>query len=238
MIRTKRALNLSVPVARYLRGRGALGDRAGDLLEHQREVETALMLGFRDTGRDDLFEALYRSSHPRVLAWMVCTRRGAARALDPDDLAQEVFLSVYRYGSSFRECPGGFRAWSMTIAYNLIRRQMKELQRRSMRPLLEGCDPVDPGVGPREASVAREEAVELRRTWQTLLLAYAAAYGELKTRDQEALRLVEVEGLRYSEAALRLGVGLSNMKMILLRARRRIWKRIGAWEGSLARAAG
>ena len=238
MLQTQQSVALSISAARFLKAKGAFVDQLEDHEAHQRKLQTELMLGFRDTRRPDLFEALYRLSQPQILAWISVMRRGSARALDPDDLTQEVFLNVYRYASSFRDRSGGFGAWCMTIARNLIHRQARDLQRRSMRPLKEGCDPVDPCVGPREATIGQEEAAHLRRAWQTYLLAYAAAYGELKPRDQEALRLVEIEGLRYSDAALRLGVRLSNMKMILLRARRRIWKRIGVWEGPQARAAG
>ncbi len=238
MLQTQQTVALSIPAARFLQERGVLADLSEDHEVRQRQLQTALMLGFRDTGRSDLFEALYRLSHPEVLRWVSTMRRGSARSLDPDDLTQEVFLNVYRYASSFRERSGGFRAWCMTIACNLIRRQASDLQKRPMRPLTEGCDPADHAADPSEATLVQEEAAQLLRAWHTYLLAYAAAYGELKPRDQEAMRLVEVEGLRYAEAALRLGVRLSNMKMILLRARRRIWKRMGVWDGPLARAAG
>ena len=218
--------------------RGILEDRAAGLEERQGSLQTALMLGFRDTRRTDRFEALYRLSHPEVFGWVSAMRRGSARALDPDDLTQEVFLNVYRYASSFRERSGGFRAWCMTIARNLIRRKAREHLKRSMRPLTEGYEPADHAAGPGEASAGNEEAAELCRAWNTFLLAYAEAYAELKPRDQEALRLVEIEGLRYTEAAHRLGVGISNMKMILLRARRRIWRRMSVWGCHQARAAG
>ena len=152
--------------------------------------------------------------------------------------AQEVFLNVYRYSSSFKERAGGFRGWCLTIARNVISRKAREHLRRAMLPLVDGSDPADSSQGPREQSITQEEALSFRRAWRTYLLAYAAAFRELKPRDQEALRLVEVEGLAYKEAADCLGVGLSNMKMILLRARRRIWRRMGEWGGSEARAAG
>jgi DNA-directed RNA polymerase specialized sigma24 family protein len=43
-----------------------------------------------------------------------------------------------------------------------------------------------------------------------------------------ALELVELEGLSYAEAGARLHVGISNMKMIMFRARRRLRAKIGA----------
>ena len=237
MLKARKTAALSMSAARYLRERGALYP-SEESEKRRARLQTALMVGFRDTRRADLFEALYRLSHAQILTLVRTTRRGAARTLDPDDLTQEVFLNVYRYASSFKERSGGFRGWCMTIAYNLIRRKARDLQKRPLLPLSEGCDPVDYSAGPREINITHVEALALRRAWRTYLLAYAAAYRELKPRDQEALRLVELNELTYSEAALRLGVGLSNMKMILLRARRRIWRRMAAWRGSGARAAG
>jgi len=238
MLQTQSSAALSVSAARYLKEKGVLLERPEELGDRHKRLQTALMLGFRDTRRKDLFEALYRLSYQQVRSFVSVTRRGSARALDPDDLTQEVFLNVYRYSSSFKEQSGGFRGWCLTIARNLISRKAREHLKRAMLPLAESFDPVDSSAGPRELSITHEEALSLRRSWRTYLLAYAAAYRELRPRDQEALRLVEVEGLQYRVAALRLGVGLSNMKMILLRARRRIWRRMGAWGGSEARAAG
>jgi len=235
---TQASAALSVSAARFLKQGGVLSVRDELARDRAERLQTALMVGFRETQRADLFEALYRLSYSEVRAFVGSRRRGSARALDPDDITQEVFLNVYRYSSSFKERAGGFRGWCLTIARNVISRKAREHLRRTMLPLVEGSDPADSSQGPREQSITQEEALSFRRAWRTYLLAYAAAYRELKPRDQEALRLVEVEGLAYKEAADRLGVGLSNMKMILLRARRRIWRRMGEWGGSEARAAG
>ena len=227
MLQATQAQPLSHSVARFLHTREELSVQGEDQEAHLSRLLTALMVGFRDTGRSDLFDALYRLAQPALVLWVTKKRRGTALRLDPEDLTQEVFLSIHRYRGSFKEEKGGFRAWSMTIARNLICRQAQGLLRRSTRAHLEDCDPPDPRDGPREAAINQEEAKLLRGAWQLYLLAYAKAYEGLKQRDQEALRLVEVEGLRYAEVADRLGVGLSNMKMILLRARHRIRIKMG-----------
>ena len=67
-----------------------------------------------------------------------------------------------------------------------------------------------------------EEEDELKRAWVLLLLHYAQAYQLLSPRDRRALHLIEVEGLSYSEAGKHLGVGRSNMKMIMFRGRKRL----------------
>jgi DNA-directed RNA polymerase specialized sigma24 family protein len=78
--------------------------------------------------------------------------------------------------------------------------------------------------------------------WAILLLQYARAWEQLGPRDRLALELIEVQGCTYAEASARLGVGLSNMKMIMFRARRRIRAAIGgtldAREAKVRRLAG
>jgi DNA-directed RNA polymerase specialized sigma24 family protein len=58
-----------------------------------------------------------------------------------------------------------------------------------------------------------------------LLLLYLKAFDQrLSEREKRALRLVEVEGYRYREAADELGIKLENLKMVICRARKKIFK--------------
>ncbi|MFT5287367.1 MAG: DNA-directed RNA polymerase specialized sigma24 family protein, partial [Planctomycetota bacterium] len=57
---------------------------------------------------------------------------------------------------------------------------------------------------------------------------------ELRPRDQRALHLVEVEERSYIEAGEILGVGRSNMKMIIFRARKRMAASMAKAMGSQA----
>ena len=61
-----------------------------------------------------------------------------------------------------------------------------------------------------------------------LLAHYARAWSSLRPRDREALSLVEVEQQSYQQAAERLGVGASNIKMVVFRARQRLHRRMKA----------
>ena len=88
-------------------------------------------------------------------------------------------------------------------------------------------DPPDPRAGPGEDASTAEEASSLAQAWMILLSLYASALRTLGPREQAALELVEVEDRTYSDAARLLGVGRSNMKMIVFRARKRIRAEIG-----------
>ena len=194
------------------------GDAGSDRLD------TALMTLFRDTGRREVFDALYGSARASVYEWLRWMVREQQARLDPLDLLQDTFVNVYRYAASFRpESGAGFRRWVRTIAANVVRRARAATPRRwvsataELAPELEDRQP-----GPALRLVEGEETRALRVAWANFLVLYAEGFARLSPRDRRALELVELEGRSYSEAAEELGVGPSNMKMIMLRARRRL----------------
>lgn len=189
-----------------------------------RRLETALMSLFRDTRSEAAFEALYLRTRPGLLSWVLhlCAGRGAA--CDPLDLLQDTFVNVYRYAGSFRDTGGyTFRGWARTIAANVVRRALRRCAGPSLQDLPHGVqEPADESAGPEQVASLVEERARLSRSWGLFLLHYASAFAELSPRDREALTLVEVEGRTYEEAGRLLGVGRSNMKMIMFRSRKRI----------------
>lgn len=187
-------------------------------------VDTELMTLFRDTGRSDVFEVLYTHARGRLIQWIRWLVQQRRVRLDPGDLLQDTFVNVYRYAKSFRrEHRGSFRSWVRTIAANVLRRALTVSPRYSMQALPEGLqEPLDPARGPELRLVDREESDLLGCAYALFLQHYALAFDQLSDRDRRALELVEVEGLSYAETGAELGVGPSNMKMIMLRARRRL----------------
>lgn len=216
------------------RGVGLARDGEESAEDHQARLETALMALFRDRRGEGEFQALYEHASPALLSWIagvLQSRRSFGRAsLDPLEVLQDTFVNVYRYAGGFRDDHGAsFRVWSRRIASNLIRRGALHGRGRSLQALPEGRqEPTDRRAGPAEGLLIDEERRSLSLAWMIVLMQYAAAYQALGERDRRALDLIEVEGLSYAEASRRLRVGLSNMKMILFRARRRIRARIGA----------
>ena len=225
-----------LPALRALEERGVALARGAEEAneEHQARLETALMALFRDRRGEVEFQALYEHASPALLAWIagaIQARRSFGRStLDPLEVLQDTFVNVYRYAGGFRDDhAASFRVWSRRIASNLIRRGALQGRARSLQALPEGLqEPTDGRAGPAEGLLIDEERRSLGLAWMIVLLQYAAAYQALGERDRRALDLIEVEGLSYAEASRRLRVGLSNMKMILFRARRRIRARIGA----------
>ena len=199
-----------------------------------REQETSLMAEFQESRTAEAFEALYRATAPALLHWIESLFAQGRHVGDPMDTVQDTFVNVYRYAGSFRaSAAGGFRAWVRTIASNALRRARR--RPRALGVLFSELEetllpnPPDTAAGPSAAAQSEEAVVSLRKAYTLMLLQYAQAFESLKPRDQEALAMVEVEGLNYAQVGARLGVGKSNTKMIVFRARQRLRARIAAF---------
>jgi RNA polymerase sigma factor (sigma-70 family) len=165
-----------------------------------------------DAGDDaQRFTALYREHHLRV--------RDFARRRVGTDLAQEVvaetFLVAWR---RLDDIPGAAIPWLYRVALyeiaNLRRRQAKAV--RLHDALCEG-----------EAGAARQDQVG---DVTELAHAVAIAFGSLKERDQEILRLAAWEQLSSSQGAAVLRCSVPAYRMRLHRARLRLAIASGARE--------
>jgi RNA polymerase sigma-70 factor (ECF subfamily) len=206
-----------------------------DLPDHRDRLATELMSAFRDTREEAFYSELYRLTGPSVLRWIrtVLARRSLGRhpgAPDPEEVLQETFINVFRYGSCFRTDRGaGFRAWVRAIGANACRRAIARRAKQHELPLMDGVqDYRDPGEGPAEAVERECTEIELQGARCIFLAHYARAWSALRPRDREALRLVEVEQRSYQQAAELLGVGESNIKMVIFRARQRLHRHMKA----------
>jgi RNA polymerase sigma-70 factor (ECF subfamily) len=180
---------------------------------------------FREQRGSSEFQALYDFSSAGLLTWIAGQVRSRRLALDPVDLLQDTFVNIYRYARGFRdEQSASFRVWSRRIATNVVRRAtLKTGAGIVWQSISERTpEPIDGHVGPSELASRVEEERSLGQAWMILLGHYAAAFTTLRERERRALDLIEIHGHSYAEAADELGVGPSNMKMIVFRARKRI----------------
>lgn len=221
-----RRLPLNASILRRLRDRGVFLDLepGEDPERFEARVETELMTLFRDERDEGSFQALYDYSRARLLVWVGSLSGPRRRDPDPLEVLQDAYVNIYRYAGSFRADEArSFRVWSRTIVGNLVRRARLPRPARSLDALPEGVgEPVDRKASPAEELVRGEDVRAMARAWLIVMLQYAAAYERLSPRDRMALDMIEVQGLSYAEAGRRLRVGISNMKMIMFRSRRRI----------------
>jgi RNA polymerase sigma-70 factor (ECF subfamily) len=132
----------------------------------------------------------------------------AARSLGrpaAEEVAQDVFLAVWRKAATFDPDRGSFRSWLLRIAHNRI---VNEIRGRSRR-LSTTADPdgegissaLDPDPGPDEA---------LWRTHRRDVLL--KALDALPPRQRQALRLAYLEELTHEQVAALLGLPLGTAK--------------------------
>ena len=142
--------------------------------------------------------------------------RRVRQPADVDDVVQRVFLQVHKSLPTLRDADR-LHAWIYQTARRAIADYYRAPALRREISAGAGLDVVeDTSVGV-EPDLEDEPSVrqELAGCIQPLVATLASA-------DQEALRLIEVEGLTQVEAAGRLGLSVSGMKSRVQRARARL----------------
>jgi len=146
---------------------------------------------------------LYRMVHERALA---------------EELAQEVFLRVYRGRKKYHP-RAKFATWLFTIANNLALNS----HRRKIRKPSVNLDVSDSGpLGPRPAEnllFDRAPAPEQRLDYQELAAVVQEALTHLNERQRTAVVLNKFEDMSYQEIADVLRISTKAVKSLLSRAR-------------------
>ena len=140
--------------------------------------------------------------------------RRVRQPADVDDIVQRVFLQVHRALPTLRDADR-LNAW----IYQTTRRAIADYYRAPSHtrevPAGAAAD-----LAPQIADTAADDAD--RTALQELSACLKPLIGSLKTADQEALQLVELEGLTQVDAASKLGLSVSGMKSRVQRARRHL----------------
>jgi RNA polymerase sigma factor (sigma-70 family) len=143
---------------------------------------------------------------------------------DRSDLAQEVWIRVYRNVTRLQE-PEKFRGWLSRIATNLFYDELRKRKRHAPPLSLDAPLSVDDGEvdwelpsdtpGPAEDMATREFYDQLQ-----------AAIADLPEVFRTTIVLREIEGLAYEEIAEITGVNLGTVKSRIARARLRLQEQL------------
>jgi RNA polymerase sigma-70 factor (ECF subfamily) len=182
--------------------------------------DVELMLALQ-AGEENAFTELVDRHRDAVVN---LTHRYLGNYGDAEDLAQEVFLRVYRARDRY-EPTAKFTTWLYRVAVNAC---LNEVRNRRHRPTFaagtlargdgdERAFPVADGKVPSPPDVVERE--ELRERVR-------AAVGELPERQRLALLLNKFHGLGYEELAESLEMTVPAVKSLLVRARENVRRRI------------
>ena len=212
-----------------------LDDQARTVESMRDAVSTRLMESFRRQAGRGAFGLLYELNSQHLLIQVASRLRRFASKADPRDVLQEVFFNIYRYPHRFNaERDDAFRVWSAMIVRNTVLKHLRSVGRGGRTEVaiddLSG-EPEQSAASPLHSAVEHESRRECARVYFTYLHLYLRFYSMLSDRERRALQLVEVEERSYREAAEELGIKLENLKMVICRARKKIFRLISDLAG-------
>jgi RNA polymerase sigma-70 factor (ECF subfamily) len=179
-----------------------------------RDPDVLLMLRVR-ADEPGAFEELVERYQHRLVAVL---HHLCGNADEAEDLAQEVFLRVYRSRKDYHP-QAKFSTWFFTIANNLA---LNALRRRQRKPSIH-LDVHDSGpLGPRPAEnllTDKAPAPEHRLDHQELAAVIQDALARLNERQRMAVVLNKFEDMSYQQIAEVLGITTKAVKSLLSRAR-------------------
>jgi RNA polymerase sigma-70 factor (ECF subfamily) len=182
-----------------------------------RDPDIRLMLRVRDDDGTAFGELVERFQH-RLVAVM---HHLVGSADEAEDLAQEVFLRVYRIRKKYTP-KAKFSTWLFTIANNLALNALRDRKRRPVLPLaVRDSGPLGPR--PNEATAAaRDEPPAFNLQQQELATVIRGALDGLNERQRVAIVLNKFEDMNYADIAEVMGLTTKAVKSLLSRARAKL----------------
>jgi RNA polymerase sigma-70 factor (ECF subfamily) len=183
-----------------------------------RDPDIRLMLRVRDDDAE-AFAELVELYHKRLVTVM---RHLVGTAEEAEDLAQEVFLRVYRGRKKYHP-RAKFSTWLFTIANNLALNALRDRKRKPVVPLDARADPNASGPWPTDGlAVARDQPPAQCVQQQELADVVRKALDGLNDRQRMAVVLNKFEDMNYAEIAEVMGLTTKAVKSLLSRARCRL----------------
>jgi RNA polymerase sigma-70 factor (ECF subfamily) len=182
-----------------------------------RDPDIRLMLRVRDDDGVAFAELVERFQH-RLVAVM---HHLVGSPDEAEDLAQEVFLRVYRTRKNYTP-KAKFSTWLFTIANNLALNALRDRQRRPVLPLeVHDSGPLGTWTGETSAA-ARDEPPTHNLQQQELAAVIRRALDGLNERQRVAIVLNKFEDMNYADISDVMGLTTKAVKSLLSRARAKL----------------
>lgn len=189
-----------------------IGETSGQLA--LRDPDVRLMMRVRENNAG-AFEELVEKYQHRLVAVL---HHIVGNPDEAEDLAQEVFLRVYRSRHKYR-ARAKFSTWLFTIANNLALNALRSKQRKPMVPL----PPQESGpLGARPAEqLVRDRGSQPNQRMQQQEMAdiVRKAVEQLNERQRVAVILNKFEEMNYNDIAKVMNLSTKAVKSLLSRAR-------------------
>ena len=159
--------------------------------------------------------------------------RMVARRETAEDLVQDTFIKVCRFGHTFSGSEAKFTTWLYSVAGNQCRDHLRHASRRPETSMVEMGEMEEDFLENHvtdQTSQAGSSSVEehvLRMELQSML---KQAVQTLPEKERTAIVLREYQGLEYKEIAEVLGCPIGSVKVLIFRARQRLRDRLREME--------
>ncbi|HCW88739.1 MAG TPA: hypothetical protein DHU56_01550 [Marinobacter sp.] len=131
---------------------------------------------------------------------------------DAEDVAQEVFLTVWRHAADWRPGKARFSTWLYRVTLNLSLNHRERVVTRHAA--------LDAVAEPEDPAPTQEKRLDERRRKERVMQAVAA----LPEGQSIAMTLIYEGGLSNAEAASTMGISVKALEALLVRARRKLRK--------------
>ena len=191
------------------------------------DPSTALMLRVRD-GDAGAFAELVGLWQDRLVTLF---RHHTGDHATAEDLAQEVFLRVYRARGRY-EPSAKFTTWIHTIANNVASDLRQRAYRRRERGVPATTSASSSTIGIDQLAVAKSGLLPTRQSDRAELRAVVQeAIAGLGERQRMALLLAKFEDCSYEEIAAAMGLTVPAVKSLLFRARDQLRAALAGYVG-------
>jgi RNA polymerase sigma-70 factor (ECF subfamily) len=176
------------------------------------DLDAQLMLRVRE-GDDESFRVLL-DKHRNPLVHFL--QRMVQDAGASEELAQEVFLRIYRARASY-EPSAKFTTWMFRIASHLALNWMRDERHQRSAVRLDGATERGDDLSPRQLKDKRP-TVEHSLVYETRLQEIRDSIASLPAKQRAAVLMHKYEEMEYSQIAEALECSESAVKSLLFRA--------------------